>query len=161
MENFIPYKADIQEVEESESFDYDGPTEEEERAQYEHDKACETRLGSSMAVESIDRASNIRYAYNSSGKDKSWGNYSGLTTEFKDTLGDLNSVMDHVKSGHALCAGNLDGKRREKPNFVGSQWILIDIDNTSIETDDQGNSIKVYKPELTIDAAWFSYFLNS
>ena len=60
MENFIPYKADIQEVEEFESFDYDGPTEEEERAQYEHDKACETRLEPSIAVEIIDRDTQAR-----------------------------------------------------------------------------------------------------
>jgi len=159
MENF---KADDIYVE---SFNYSGPTEEEERAQ----EAYDSDLESSVTVQSIDRVSSIRYAYNESGKDKEWGDYTRLTEEFKDTVGDLESVRDHVSSGHALCAGNLNGKRREKSNFVGSQWILIDIDNTGIKVDEFGNevkgpdgkAIKVYKPDLTIEKALNHEFVKA
>lgn len=151
MENF---KVDDAYVE---SFNHSGPTEDEERAEYEHDMALE----SSKAVETVDRVGSIRYAYNESGKDKEWGDYTRLTEEFKDTVGDLTSVMDHVKAGHALCAGTLNNSNREKPNFAGSQWILIDIDNTETRLDEKGQKIKepdgtvkkFYTGEMTLDAA--------
>lgn len=147
------------------NFNYSGPTEAEQIAEYEHDMALE----SSMAVESVDRVDSIRYAYNSSGKDKEWGDYTRLTEEFKDTVGDLTSVMDHVKAGHALCAGTLNNSNREKPNFAGSQWILIDIDNTETRLDDKGQKIKkpdgtakkFYTGEMTLDAALNHEFVKA
>ena len=72
-------------------------------------------------------------------KDK---NFEALAAKFEDTEGDLNDVINHVLKGHALCAGLLGGNRRDKDNFIGSHWILLDIDNTAIKLDENGKKVK-------------------
>ncbi len=97
----------------------------------------------------------IRYAVNTSGKDKDF-NHELLTTDFRDTTGTIQDVADHVKAGYAICAGLLGGQRRLKANVIGSNWILVDIDNSKPLLDAQGKPVKgekVYDPQLTIQQA--------
>ncbi len=102
----------------------------------------------------------IRFAVNISGRDKDW-NYEKLATDFRDVSGTLYDLMEHISSGHALCAGNLNGNRRCKANIVGSHYILVDIDNSEILLDENGKEVKdengkarkIYKPELTLPQA--------
>jgi hypothetical protein len=102
----------------------------------------------------------IRFAVNSSGQDKDW-NFEKLATEFRDTTGTLYDLMEHILNGHALCAGNLNGDRRSKANVVGSQYILLDLDNSDVERgadgkpikDEFGKTKKIYKSELTLEQA--------
>ena len=84
--------------------------------------------------------SQIRFAVNESGINKDWDK-EVLTTQFVDKEGTLPDIVDHVKKGHALCAGLLGGRRRNKDNFKGSQLILIDVDNSDIRCDQNDNPI--------------------
>lgn len=102
----------------------------------------------------------IRYAVNTSGIDKNW-DFELLTTQFKDTTGSIEDVIRHVKAGHAICAGTLGNRRREKANVTGSNSILVDIDNSKALIGEDGKpikgddnkAIKVYDPQLTIQQA--------
>ncbi len=102
----------------------------------------------------------IRFAVNPSVKDKD-DNYELLATGFKDTTGIIQDVADHVKAGHAICAGLLGNRRRNKANVIGSNWILVDIDNSDVERDELGKPIKdsdgktkkIFKHQLTISEA--------
>ncbi|HEY9825084.1 MAG TPA: plasmid replication protein, CyRepA1 family [Stenomitos sp.] len=82
----------------------------------------------------------FRYAFNPYGKNKQW-NFETLAVNFCDIEGTLNDVVQRVKKGHALCAGLLNGQRRAKANVIGSQWVLLDIDNSKGATDEQGNPV--------------------
>lgn len=104
--------------------------------------------------------STFKFAFNSHGRDKAW-NYELLAARYQDRSGTLADVIQHISQGHALCAGLLGGKRRSKANVTGSQWILLDIDNSNTLKDeggkpvvgDDGKAIKVYRHDLTLDEA--------
>ena len=102
----------------------------------------------------------IRFAVNTSVKDKD-DNYELLTTDFKDTSGSIPDIAAHVKAGHAICAGLLGNRRRCKANVIGSNLILVDIDNSDVERDAEGKPVKdadgkvkkIYKHQLLISEA--------
>jgi len=111
-------------------------------------------------MEPFTSAHTFRFAINTAGRDKDW-NPEALTSQFKDKEGTLDDVTQHIKQGHALCCGLLGGKRRAKANVIGSQWLLLDVDNSIELKDERGKSVKgdngkvvkVYKHELTLDEA--------
>ncbi|MCC5612087.1 PriCT-2 domain-containing protein [Nostoc sp. CHAB 5834] len=109
----------------------------------------------------------IKFAFNATGRNKDW-DFKKLAANFQDTEGTIEDVQEHIKAGHAICAGLLDGKWRSKANVIGSQWLLLDIDNSDVARDedgkpikdDFGNSIKVYDPQLTISEALAHPFIK-
>ncbi len=109
----------------------------------------------------------IRFAVNPHGKDKTW-DYEKLATGYQDKTGSLQDFANHIKQGHAVCAGLLGGQRRTKANVIGSQVAMLDIDNSAplLDTDGQpvkgedGKSIKVYDPQLTLDQAIAHLFIQ-
>jgi phage/plasmid-associated DNA primase len=102
----------------------------------------------------------FRFAVNTEGRDKNW-DYEILAAQYKDKTGNLEDVITHVKAGHALCAGLLGGARRLKENIIGSEWLLLDIDNSAMllgedgkpVKDENGKSIKIYRHQLTLNEA--------
>ena len=102
----------------------------------------------------------FNFPVNIHGKDKQW-NWETLATGFEDRKGTIDDIMGGVKSGHALCAGLLGGKRRSKANVIGSEWVLLDIDNSDTLKDENGKpvlgedgkAVKVYSKQLTLDEA--------
>nr|WP_322721313.1 PriCT-2 domain-containing protein [Nostoc sp. ChiQUE02]MDZ8234421.1 PriCT-2 domain-containing protein [Nostoc sp. ChiQUE02] len=115
----------------------------------------------------LDEGSKIKFAFNATGKNKDW-DFKKLAGNFIDVLGTLADVQQHIKAGHAICAGLLGGKWRSKANIIGSQWLLLDIDNSNIARDAydkpikdaNGNSIKVYDHQLTIEEALAHPFIK-
>ncbi|QLE60007.1 PriCT-2 domain-containing protein [Nostoc sp. TCL26-01] len=113
------------------------------------------------------KANKIKFAYNATGRNKDW-DFKKLSANFRDTEGTLEDVQAHIKAGHAICAGLLGGKWRSKANVIGSQWLLLDIDNSDIARDaegkpikdENGNYIKVYKHQLTIEEALAHPFIQ-
>ncbi|MHC5747481.1 MAG: PriCT-2 domain-containing protein [Nostoc sp.] len=109
----------------------------------------------------------IKFAFNATGKNKDW-DFKKLAGNFIDVFGTLADVQQHIKAGHAICAGLLNGKWRSKANIIGSQWLLLDIDNSNIARDaydkpikdENGNSIKVYDHQLTIEEALAHPFIK-
>ncbi|HEY9826445.1 MAG TPA: PriCT-2 domain-containing protein, partial [Stenomitos sp.] len=80
------------------------------------------------------------FAVNRYGTDKLW-DYKLLAGKFEDCQGTIAEVQHHIRRGHALCAGLLNGQWRSKANVIGSQWILLDIDNSKGLTDTNGNPL--------------------
>jgi hypothetical protein len=111
--------------------------------------------------------SKIKFAFNATGSNKDW-DFKKLSANFQDTEGTLEDVQQHIKAGHAICAGLLGGKWRSKSNVIGSHWLLLDIDNSDVVRDaegkpikdENGNSIKVYTPQLTIEQALAHPFIQ-
>ncbi len=109
----------------------------------------------------------IKFAFNATGTNKDW-DFKKLAANFIDVFGTLADVQHHIKAGHAICAGLLGGKWRSKANIIGSQWLLLDIDNSNVARDadgkpikdENGNSIKVYKHQLTIEEALAHPFIK-
>lgn len=109
----------------------------------------------------------IKFAFNATGTNKDW-DFKKLAANFQDVEGTLADVQHHIKAGHAICAGLLGGKWRSKANVIGSQWLLLDIDNSNIARDaydkpikdENGNSIKVYDRQLTIEEALAHPFIK-
>ncbi len=109
----------------------------------------------------------IKFAFNATGTNKDW-DFKKLAANFIDVEGTLADVQEHIKAGHAICAGLLGGKWRSKANVIGSHWLLLDIDNSKIARDEDGkpilsengNSIKVYDPQLTIESALAHPFIK-
>ncbi|QHG21154.1 PriCT-2 domain-containing protein [Nostoc sp. ATCC 53789] len=109
----------------------------------------------------------IKFAFNATGKNKDW-DFKKLAGNFIDVEGTLADVQQHIKAGHAICAGLLGGKWRSKANVIGSQWLLLDIDNSNIARDaydkpikdENGNYIKVYDHQLTIEEALAHPFIK-
>jgi hypothetical protein len=109
----------------------------------------------------------IKFAFNATGTNKDW-DFKKLAGNFVDVEGTLADVQHHIKAGHAICAGLLGGKWRSKANIIGSQWLLLDIDNSNIARDaydkpikdENGNSIKVYDHQLTISEALAHPFIK-
>ena len=109
----------------------------------------------------------IRYAINPHGVDKNW-DFEKLATGYQDKTGTLQDVVDHIKQGHAVCAGLLGGQRRTKANVIGSQVAMLDIDNSALLLDadgkpvkgEDGKSTKVYEPQLTLDQALTHPFIQ-
>ncbi|HEY9906977.1 MAG TPA: hypothetical protein V6D18_05140, partial [Thermosynechococcaceae cyanobacterium] len=99
----------------------------------------------SLAVPQIaaqpDPVSTFRFAVNRHGCNKDW-DFRILSSHFQDVEGTLDTVIAHLQQGHAICAGLLGGQWRRKSNFAGSQWVLIDIDNSAVQCDDQGKTVK-------------------
>ncbi|WP_228058457.1 hypothetical protein [Nostoc sp. LEGE 12447] len=62
----------------------------------------------------------IKFAFNATGRNKDW-DFKKLAANFQDTEGTLEDVQQHIKAGHAICAGLLGGKWRSKANVIGSQ----------------------------------------
>lgn len=98
----------------------------------------------------------ISFAVNTHGCDKDW-DFKKLSGRFQDKIGTIHDVMHHVKAGHAICAGLLNNKWRCKSNVTGSQWVLLDIDNSG--KDDGGE--KCYRHQMTIDEALANEFVRS
>lgn len=102
----------------------------------------------------------FKFAVNTHGKNKDW-NWEILASQYQDCEGTIQDVITHVSSGHALCAGLLGGQRRSKANVIGSEWLLLDIDNSAIQKDangtpvlgKDGKALKVYDPQLTLNEA--------
>lgn len=102
----------------------------------------------------------FRFAVNSQGRDKNW-DFSILSSQFQDVEGTLDDAIAHIKQGHAICAGLLEGKWRCKSNFTGSYWVLAEIDNAALQRDGEGKvvkgadgkGIKIYDPQLTLEQA--------
>ncbi|WDD30200.1 PriCT-2 domain-containing protein (plasmid) [Nostoc sp. UHCC 0926] len=109
----------------------------------------------------------IKFAFNATGTNKDW-DFKKLAGNFIDVEGTLADVQQHIKAGHAICAGLLGGKWRSKANIIGSHWLLIDIDNSDVARDTDGkpikdangNSIKVYDHQLTIEEALAHPFIK-
>ncbi|NEU79874.1 PriCT-2 domain-containing protein [Nostoc sp. UIC 10630] len=109
----------------------------------------------------------IKFAFNATGRNKDW-DFKKLAGNFIDVEGTLADVQEHIKAGHAICAGLLNGKWRSKANIIGSQWLLLDIDNSNIARDaydkpikdENGNYIKVYDHQLTIEEALAHPFIK-
>ncbi|MEA5553630.1 PriCT-2 domain-containing protein [Anabaena cylindrica UHCC 0172] len=95
----------------------------------------------------------IRFAFNATGKDKNW-DFRKLAANFQDRIGTIWDVMRHVGAGHALCAGLLGGQWRSKSHVIGSQWLLLDIDNTQTWTDENGNPLDENGRPIKINRAW-------
>ncbi len=104
----------------------------------------------------------IRFAVNTSIRNKNESkDWYGLTTKYRDVVGTLEDVKNHIKAGHALCAGLLGGKNRATANVIGSQWVMLDIDNSEPlldehgqrVLDDKGKSIPKYTGRLTLEDA--------
>ncbi len=83
----------------------------------------------------------IKFAFNATGTNKDW-DFKKLAGNFIDVEGTLADVLEHIKAGHAICAGLLGGKWRSKANIIGSQWLLLDIDNSNIARDAYDKPIK-------------------
>ncbi len=102
----------------------------------------------------------IRFAVNTHGKDKEW-NQEILASKYKDKSGTLQDVFDHVKQGHAIAAGLFGNRRRNKANVIGSEWVLLDIDNEKLKLDEHGKQVFLpsgkkateYDPQLTLEQA--------
>ncbi|MBW4566118.1 MAG: PriCT-2 domain-containing protein [Mojavia pulchra JT2-VF2] len=111
--------------------------------------------------------SKIKFAFNATGSNKDW-DFKKLSANFQDTEGTLADVQQRIKAGHAICAGLLGGKWRSKANVIGSHWLLLDIDNSDVARDAEGkpikdsngNSIKVYKHQLTLEEALAHPFIQ-
>jgi hypothetical protein len=109
----------------------------------------------------------FQFAVNTTGTNKEW-DFKKLAANFIDVEGTLADVQQHIKAGHAICAGLLGGKWRSKANIIGSHWLLIDIDNSNIARDaydkpikdENGNSIKVYDRQLTLESALAHPFIK-
>lgn len=109
----------------------------------------------------------IKFAFNATGINKDW-DFKKLAANFRDVEGTLADVQQHIKAGHAICAGLLGGQWRSKANVIGSQWLLLDIDNSDVARDpdgkpildENGNSIKVYDRQLTIEEALAHPFIK-
>lgn len=111
--------------------------------------------------------SQFKFAVNTYGTNKDW-DFKKLAANFIDVFGTLADVQHHIKAGHAICAGLLGGKWRSKSNVIGSHWLLLDIDNSDVARDayekpikdENGNSIKVYDRQLTIESALAHPFIK-
>ncbi|MGF2040468.1 MAG: PriCT-2 domain-containing protein [Nostoc sp. CmiVER01] len=111
--------------------------------------------------------SQFKFAVNTYGTNKDW-DFKKLAGNFIDVEGTLADVQEHIKAGHAICAGLLGGKWRSKANVIGSHWLLLDIDNSDVARDEDGkpildangNSIKVYDHQLTIEEALAHPFIK-
>ncbi|MBE9209777.1 PriCT-2 domain-containing protein [Nostoc sp. LEGE 06077] len=118
-------------------------------------------------AESQSLVPKFKFAVNTCGKNKDW-DFKKLSANFQDAEGTLEDVQQHIKAGHAICAGLLGNKWRSKANVIGSQWLLLDIDNSDVARDEDGkpikdangNSIKVYTPQLTIEQALAHPFIK-
>ena len=88
------------------------------------------------------------YSVNKTGCNKDW-DYKKLAANFQDKQGTLDDVINDVKSGYALSAGLFGGRWRSKANVIGSQWLLLDIDNSGKDE----NGEKCYQHQLTLDEA--------
>lgn len=101
----------------------------------------------------------IKFSVNRSGKDKNW-DYEKLSTEFENTEGTVETVLEAVKAGYAINGAWFKG-RRKKANVLGVQLLLVDIDNTTYQVDQFGKPVKdlegkripIYSRELTIEDA--------
>jgi hypothetical protein len=95
----------------------------------------------------------FRFAINTSGCNKDW-DYKILSADYKDRSGTLDDLITHVQNGHALCAGLLGNRWRKKENFLGSQLVLIDLDNSAVMTDKDGNPVDEDGRPLRIGRQW-------
>lgn len=100
----------------------------------------ESALADPRCVPAFTANTAFKFAVNCDGQNKNW-DWKALSGKFRDRTGTLDDVMHHIKQGHALCAGLLGGKWRSKANVIGSNWILLDIDNTAILQDNDGNPL--------------------
>ncbi|MCO5799731.1 MAG: PriCT-2 domain-containing protein [Dolichospermum sp. OL03] len=95
----------------------------------------------------------IKFAFNPTGKDKNW-DFRKLAANFQDRTGTIWDVARHVEEGHALCAGLLGGQWRSKSHIIGSQWLLLDIDNAATWKDANGNPLDADGRPIKINGAW-------
>jgi len=137
-------------------------------AQFPKNENTEQSNNIEILGNSGDRPLRFRYAVNPKVIDKT-KNFELLATGYQDTVGTILDVQNHVAQGHALCAGLLGGNRRAKANVLGSNWLLLDIDNSVALTDEAGKTVKdpdgkaiaVYERQLTIDDALANEFIRT
>jgi hypothetical protein len=133
----------------------------------QHQQLTAKRAEALEVEQELAEGNKIKFAFNATGKNKDW-DFKKLAANFQDTEGTLADVQQHIKAGHAICAGLLGGKWRSKANVIGSHWLLIDIDNSDVARDaygkpikdENGNSIKVYKHQLTLEEALTHPFIQ-
>ncbi|UKP01369.1 PriCT-2 domain-containing protein [Nostoc sp. UHCC 0870] len=133
----------------------------------QHQQLTTKRVEALEVEPGLVKANKIKFAFNATGRNKDW-DFKKLSANFQDVEGTLEDVQQHIKAGHAICAGLLGSKWRSKSNVIGSQWLLLDIDNSDIARDaygkpildENGNSIKVYTPQLTIEEALTHPFIQ-
>ncbi|MDZ8237622.1 MAG: PriCT-2 domain-containing protein [Nostoc sp. ChiQUE01a] len=133
----------------------------------QHQQLTAKRAEALEVEQELIKGNKIKFAFNATGKNKDW-DFKKLSANFRDTEGTLADVQQHIKAGHAICAGLLGGKWRSKANVIGSHWLLIDIDNSDVARDAEGkpikdennNSIKVYKHQLTLEEALAHPFIQ-
>ncbi|NJN88942.1 MAG: DUF3987 domain-containing protein [Leptolyngbyaceae cyanobacterium SL_5_14] len=99
--------------------------------------------------------SQIRYCVNRAIVNKPTSGYEILNTGFSEKTGTLEDIKSDVLNGSALCAGVIHG-RRCKSNFVGSNWILLDIDNSQVVAGE-----KQYHHQMTINEALENSFIKN
>lgn len=110
---------------------------------------AETAYQKRLCTSSVqENANKFKFAINASGRNKDW-DFRELAKNFRDKEGTIYDVINHVKAGHALCAGLLGGQWRAKSNVVGSQWVLLDVDNSGKNASGE----KCYEHQLTLDEA--------
>lgn len=115
----------------------------------------------------LEQTPKLKFAVNTYGRNKDW-DFKKLAANFQDKEGTIENVKEHIKAGHAVCASLLGNKWRSKANVIGSQWLLLDIDNSDMARDadgklikdNYGNYIKVYKHQLTIEEALTHPFIR-
>jgi Protein of unknown function (DUF3987)/Primase C terminal 2 (PriCT-2) len=114
-----------------------------------------TNITQRAVAQNKAQAPKIKFAVNCAGRDKNW-DFEQLATQFRDVEGSIDDVLESVLNGHALCASTLGNRRRSKSNVVGSNWVLVDIDNSDAKLDENGKPIKgekVYKHQMTLEEA--------
>lgn len=114
----------------------------------------EKRVSSRKNLGAYLMVTEIRYSVNRAIVNKT-EEYEKLSTGYVEAQGTLADVQVEVKRGFALCAGIVKG-RRKKTNFVGSQWVLLDIDNSQ-KIGDQ----KFYLHQMTIEEALENQFIQN
>jgi hypothetical protein len=118
---------------------FESSTKIEQQLKSQKPNAQQTQFTPRLQPEPIQN-DRIKFAFNATGKDKNW-DFRKLAANFQDRTGTIWDVARHVEEGHALCAGLLGGQWRSKSHIIGSQWLLLDIDNADTWKDANGNPL--------------------
>ena len=117
------------------------------------EKFSHTAINDNTTTTQNVNTASFKFAFNPHGRNKNW-DFEVLASKYQDAEGTLDDLISHVKQGHALLAGLTEGKRRCKSNVVGSQVIMLDIDNSKILTDKDGNPLDENNKPLKLGKQW-------